>query len=125
MSVKKRFQKIDAHIGGQLSLARRARKLSQEGLAEKISITFQQLQKYEKGQNRVAASTLHKFSLLLEVPIDFFFEGLDKPNIRPLPKPKKEHAKLIKFYDRAPAKFQPTLISFLAAIAGCKEEDNG
>jgi transcriptional regulator with XRE-family HTH domain len=50
--------------------------MTQEELADKIGVTFQQLQKYEKGVNRISASRLQELSHLLKVPVQFFFEGL-------------------------------------------------
>ena len=52
-------------------------KLSQPALADKLGVSFQQIQKYERGENRVGASRLWEFSQFLEVPISYFFEGLE------------------------------------------------
>ena len=68
---------IDRHVGFRLRLARASRKLSQTELAKASGITFQQVQKYEKGTNRVSASRLFEFATLLGVEIAFFFEGAD------------------------------------------------
>lgn len=66
---------IDKHVAQRLRLARASRKLSQTQLADASGITFQQVQKYEKGTNRVSASRLFEFATLLEVEISYFFEG--------------------------------------------------
>jgi transcriptional regulator with XRE-family HTH domain len=50
--------------------------MSQEKLAKALDLTFQQVQKYEKGANRIGASRLHQISFILQVPVEFFFEGL-------------------------------------------------
>ncbi len=50
--------------------------LSQTGLSEAVGVTFQQIQKYEKGANRISASRLYQFCNVLDVPVDYFFEGL-------------------------------------------------
>ncbi|MEJ0097013.1 MAG: helix-turn-helix transcriptional regulator [Bauldia sp.] len=68
---------IDRHVGFRLRLARASRKLSQTELAKSSGITFQQVQKYEKGTNRVSASRLFEFATLLGVEISFFFEGAE------------------------------------------------
>lgn len=68
---------IDRHIGRQLRLARKLHGLSQEELAERLRVTFQQVQKYEKGMNRVSASRLHQAALIFDVPISFFFPTND------------------------------------------------
>lgn len=68
---------IDKHVGKQLRSRRILVGLSQEKLAEAIGVTFQQVQKYERGTNRVSASRLHTFSKILDVSIDYFYEGLE------------------------------------------------
>ena len=66
---------VDRFVGQKLRLARTSRKLSQTQLGESSGITFQQVQKYEKGTNRVSASRLFEFAKLLGVEIAYFFEG--------------------------------------------------
>lgn len=68
---------IDIHIGKRIYSCRRMRGFSQEQLAAKLDLVFQQVQKYEKGVNRVSASRLWEFSKILCVPISFFYEGID------------------------------------------------
>lgn len=70
---------VDAHVGNRVRLRRQLIGMSQEKLGELLGITFQQVQKYEKGSNRVSASRLHMMSKVLNVPIQFFFEGLQEP----------------------------------------------
>lgn len=69
-------QTIDTHVGRRLRLLRKVRGLSQERLAEAGSVTFQQVQKYERGANRVSASMLLTFARALDVGVESFFEGL-------------------------------------------------
>jgi len=69
----------DVHIGSRIRLARLEISMSQERLAEGLGLTFQQVQKYEKGTNRVGGSRLWAISQVLGVPPAFFFEGLDDP----------------------------------------------
>lgn len=72
----------DKHIGARIHLQRKARDISQEELSKFLGISFQQLQKYEKGTNRVTASRLLKIAQALGVPLSFFFEGLsDDPRL--------------------------------------------
>ncbi len=66
---------MDAHIGMRIRERRILLGLSQEKLAESIGVTFQQVQKYERGTNRVSASRLERVSKALDVPVSFFFEG--------------------------------------------------
>lgn len=68
---------VDSHVGTRIRLRRQILKMSQDKLGDSLGVTFQQVQKYERGSNRVGASRLWKISQVLEVPIGFFFEGLD------------------------------------------------
>ena len=72
---KGRANSIDEHVGLQLRQRRALLGFSQEKLAEKVGITFQQIQKYENGANRVSASRLYEFSKVLDIPVNFFFES--------------------------------------------------
>jgi transcriptional regulator with XRE-family HTH domain len=67
---------IDVHVGLQVRLRRKELKISQEKLAEALGLTFQQVQKYERGSNRISASKLFEIARALQVPIGWFFEGL-------------------------------------------------
>lgn len=67
---------IDIHVGSRVRLRRTMQRISQEKLGEQLGITFQQVQKYEKGSNRIGASRLHEIATILNTPIAFFFEGL-------------------------------------------------
>src|SRR3954470_119040 len=70
---------IDVHVGARLRLRLRRNMLglSQEKLGEAIGLTFQQVQKYERGANRIGASRLHELSRVLDVPVSFFFDDTD------------------------------------------------
>ena len=67
---------IDIHVGTRVRLRRQVMKMSQEKLGDQHGVTFQQVQKYERGANRVGASRLWKMSQVMEVPVGFFFDGL-------------------------------------------------
>ncbi|MFZ2102223.1 MAG: helix-turn-helix domain-containing protein [Oricola sp.] len=71
---KKQPNPIDIHVGGRIRLRRTMLGMSQEKLGEALGITFQQVQKYEKGTNRVGASRLQNIAAVLGVPVSFFFE---------------------------------------------------
>ena len=71
---KKRPNPTDIHVGARIRLRRNMLGMSQEKLGEKLGITFQQIQKYEKGTNRVGASRLQAIAGTLNVPVAFFFE---------------------------------------------------
>ena len=78
---KKKPNPIDIHVGSRIRLRRTMLGMSQEKLGESLGITFQQIQKYEKGTNRVGASRLQAISTILNVPVSFFFE--DAPDGNP------------------------------------------
>jgi transcriptional regulator with XRE-family HTH domain len=71
---------IDLHVGKRLRRRRRLLGLTQQQLAESIGIRFQQIQKYECGANRVTASRLYELAVALNVPVNYFFEGLQQLN---------------------------------------------
>lgn len=70
---------IDVYVGDRIKLRRNMLGLSQEKLGDALGVTFQQVQKYEKGTNRVGASRLQAVSKILQVPVEFFFE--DAPDV--------------------------------------------
>ena len=67
---------VDRHVGERLRVKRIERGLSQTDLGDRLGITFQQIQKYEKGSNRIGASRLWAISEVLEVPVEWFFDGM-------------------------------------------------
>ena len=67
---------IDAHVGARIRMRRQLINMSQERLGELLGITFQQIQKYEKGSNRISASRLFYAAKTLGVPVTFFYDGL-------------------------------------------------
>lgn len=73
---KGRASSIDEYVGARLKQRRTLMGLSQEKLADAVGITFQQIQKYENGANRVSAGRLFEFSTILGVPINYFFEKI-------------------------------------------------
>ncbi len=68
---------VDVHVGGRVREQRILDGMSQSVLAEGIGLTFQQLQKYERGVDRISAGRLFQISQILEIPIPYFFDGLD------------------------------------------------
>ena len=77
--VKKAPNPIDKHVGSRVRMRRMMLSMSQEKLGDALGLTFQQVQKYEKGTNRIGASRLQQISLILQVPVAFFFEGAPLP----------------------------------------------
>ena len=66
---------IDAHVGSRMRMRRMAIGMSQATLGERLGLTFQQVQKYEKGMNRMGSSRLQQVADILQMPVSFFFEG--------------------------------------------------
>ena len=66
---------VDQHVGNRVRMGRKMLGLPQKALAEALDLTFQQVQKYENGKNRISASRLQHISQILKVPVAFFFEG--------------------------------------------------
>ena len=77
---------IDVHVGKRIRLRRTLLGFSQEKLAAMLGLTFQQVQKYERGNNRVGASRLWDISNVLNVPVSFFFEDMDSEVARQSPR---------------------------------------
>ena len=75
MAAKKAPNPIDKHVGSRVRMRRMMLSMSQEKLGDALGLTFQQVQKYEKGTNRIGASRLQQIAHILQVPISFFFEG--------------------------------------------------
>ena len=114
---KKKPNPIDIHVGSRIRLRRTMLGMSQEKLGEAIGLTFQQVQKYERGANRIGASRLFDLSRILDVPVSFFFddapetdlesyryEGVEEePQLIELdPMAKKETLDLVRAYYKVP-----------------------
>jgi len=82
--IKKTPNPIDKHVGSRVRMRRMMLGMSQEKLGDSLGLTFQQIQKYEKGTNRIGASRLQQISLILQVPVSFFFEGAPPPPGSPI-----------------------------------------
>lgn len=74
---KKKANPVDAHVGYRVRLRRMLIGMSQERLGDLLGLTFQQVQKYERGINRIGAGRLYEVAEILGVPINFFYEGMD------------------------------------------------
>ena len=74
----RRIGAVDVHVGLQVRAARLVHRMSQEKLGDAVGVTFQQIQKYENGVNRIGPGRLHAIAKYLRVPVTYFFEGIDK-----------------------------------------------
>ena len=70
-------ERVDNHVGSMFRTRRQELGLSQTAVADRLGVTFQQVQKYERGMNRISASRLHDLCEILGVPVEYFFDGLD------------------------------------------------
>ena len=98
---------IDVHVGLRIRLRRKELGVSQEKLAEAIGLTFQQVQKYEKGTNRIGASRLQNIATILGVPVEYFFDG----------KPMDETTPMLDMADGSPDE-ATYVVDFLATSEG-------
>jgi transcriptional regulator with XRE-family HTH domain len=96
---RKSNSELDTFIGARLRMRRLMLGMSQEALGEKLSLTFQQIQKYEKGTNRVSASRLYELAQALDVPVQYFFDGVSAEDEAVLHEAIAEDAHLSLFLD--------------------------
>ena len=96
---RKSNSELDTYIGARLRMRRLMLGMSQEALGEKLSLTFQQIQKYEKGTNRVSASRLYELAQALDVPVRYFFDGISADDEAVLHEAISEGAHLSPFLD--------------------------
>lgn len=108
---------VDIHVGQKLKQIRTLRRLSQTDVAKRLNLSFQQIQKYEIGSNRVAASRLFELSKILEVEPSYFFEGLhDNTNTAPKRDPSVEIVSaLAAIKDDA---IKSRIVTFIEDVAG-------
>src|SRR6187200_3442617 len=78
---KKKPNPIDIHVGSRIRLRRTMIGMSQEKLGEALGITFQQIQKYEKGTNRIGASRMQQIATVMGVPVSYFFDDAPGTNV--------------------------------------------
>jgi transcriptional regulator with XRE-family HTH domain len=120
---------FDAHVGQRVRLRRTLLGMSQERLGDALGLTFQQVQKYERGANRISAGTLYRLAQILDVPISFFFDGIeDVPGGEagsPLPTDAgdalltRREARILRLSRQAPGEIIEQMVGLLAAV--CRE----
>ena len=128
---------VDIHVGGRVRLRRTLLGLSQEKLGAAVGLTFQQIQKYERGANRIGASRLFEFSKILDVPVSYFFEEMsgelathagrfkaglrdhEQEEIERDPLIKRETLELVRAYYRVPSpRVRKRLFELTKALTG-------
>ncbi|MCW5752374.1 MAG: helix-turn-helix transcriptional regulator [Alphaproteobacteria bacterium] len=129
------------HVGSRLRLRRTLLGMSQEKLGEAVGLTFQQIQKYEKGANRIGASRLYQFARILDVPPAFFFDDMAEEGGLPLsggavegleeeaepfghdPVIKRETLEMVRAYYRIPdPSVRKRIFDMIKAIAGAADQ---
>ncbi len=110
---------VDVHVGGRVSARRTLIGMNQTELGKRVGLTFQQIQKYENGMNRIAASRLWQFSLILGQPISWFFEGIGKQKRKGEDfLAKRETLQLVRYLLACDRDVQKHLAAMINAVAG-------
>lgn len=104
-----RSNPIDVHVGGRVRMRRTLLGMSQEKLGEALGITFQQVQKYERGANRIGASRLHQIGKVLDVPVSYFFDEMSDELDTPTGVPTKGMAETAEEFEHDPLAKRETL----------------
>ena len=113
---------VDVHVGRRVGACRTLIGMSQEELGKHVGLTFQQIQKYENGMNRISASRLWQFSLILGQPISWFFEGIGgrKRKVEDF-LVKRETLQLVRYLSACDPDVQKHLAAMINAVAGKDE----
>ena len=117
---------IDVNVGRRIRQRRWMLGMTQQHLAQSVGIKFQQIQKYESGMNRVSASRLYEIALALDVPISFFFDGIEElpggAGGAPLPTDAgdalltRREARILRLSRQAPGEIVEQMVGLLAAV---------
>ncbi len=118
---------IDIHVGARVRLRRVLLGLSQVQVSQAVGLAYQQVQKYEKGTNRISASLLHRIAQALDVPVSFFFDDMPDGQRLPVALPddtmsRAETVDLVRHYYLVPAAVRQQVSSLVKAMA--REETN-
>ncbi len=120
MKNKSRADEFDKNLGKLVRLARSEAKLSQADLADILDVSFQQVQKYENGLNRISASKIAKLSKSLDKPISYFFEEID--DYQDIPLKDRQLQLMIGLYKELSADQKQSLVKFLRGIIEHQED---
>lgn len=115
---KDELKKIDEHVGRQLRAIRIFHDMSQQDVAAALGLTFQQIQKYELGKNRISASRLYQLCKLFSVTPMYFYEGLFFPKKNQPLELERHHIRLLRYYDAASKETQKTFLQIIKRLAG-------
>ncbi len=110
---------VDVHVGGRVRAGRTLIGMSQKELGRHVGLTFQQIQKYENGMNRMGASRLWQISLILGQPISWFFEGIGERKRKGDDLvAKRETLQLVRYFSACDRDVQKHLAAMIKAVAG-------
>ena len=110
---------VDVHVGGRVKARRTLIGMNQEELGKHLGLSYQQVQKYEKGMDRIAASRLWEISLVLGRPISWFFEGIGKQKRKGDDLlAKRETLKFVRYFSACDPDVQKHLAAMINAVAG-------
>ncbi len=110
---------VDAHVGGRVKAGRTLIGMNQTELGKHVGVTFQQIGKYEKGRDRIAASRLWQFSLILGRPISWFFEGIGERKRKGDDLlAKRETRRVARYFPACDPNVQKQLAALVKAVAG-------
>ena len=126
---------VDTHVGQRVRIRRTILGMSQEKLGEAIGLTFQQVQKYERGANRISAGTLYRLSQVLNIPVSYFFDGYEDSHSSensenlallaaadPMALTRRE-ARLLRLWREAPPQISGEILSLLGTISNDLADD--
>lgn len=125
MENAKQPKAVDILVGRNIRMIRVMRGLSQEKLGEALGVTFQQVQKYEKGSNRVSASTLVGISAALCCNVSDLFSGTDQPNVSPVAQPThtNEAMRVAGDFDKLSPRVKRAVARFVTSLIGADNDD--
>lgn len=113
---------FDKHVGRKIKLKRSSLGITQGELGDMLGVTFQQIQKYEKGDNRIGAGKLYEISTILNVPVSYFFDGLENNKLNL--KDNEEGSSYDTTLSNVPEKEVSTLLKFFIKIKDKKIRDS-
>jgi len=110
---------LNKHMGMRLTKRRSALGISQTSLSRSVGVSSQQIQKYEIGKDRISASRIYEFSVLLDVDVSYFYDGLDNGDIEESQREKyKQNTRLVKYFNSIENKeIQSKLISLIRIMS--------
>ncbi len=112
---------VDIHVGARVRERRLSLGFSQTNLGDQVGLTFQQIQKYERGANRISASKLWALSHFFEVPVEWFFEGLGETSQKQNDvMARLETRQLARYYSATPASTRKRLLALIRTTAGVR-----